>query len=168
MPYSNFHLNNLNIPIQNAKCPKNAKNACPDITFLPGGSLFGTWVPISMLRGHKILVPVHLIFSMTGAGKETVTHHISHWLWSKRLAIDQVLLLDRSCSEIKEIWRDPVKHISCQLTIADDGQIFLFRVATGVLRYTEEKFKHSDTINIQTTMSIYWKQSLKIWAFASK
>ena len=99
---SPFHLNTLNIPIQNKKCPKNAKNACPDITLLPGGSLFGTWVPISMLRGHKILVPVHLIFSMTGAGKETVTHHISHWLWSKKLAIDQVVL-DRSWKALK--WR---------------------------------------------------------------
>ena len=37
-----------------------------------------------------------------------------------------MLLLERSCSEMKEIW-----HISCQLTIADKGHIFLFRVATA-------------------------------------
>ena len=28
---SPFHLNTLNIPIQNINCPKNAKNACADI-----------------------------------------------------------------------------------------------------------------------------------------
>ena len=32
---SPFHLNNLNIPIQNTKFPENAKNACPDIIFSP-------------------------------------------------------------------------------------------------------------------------------------
>ena len=50
---SSIHLNTLNIPIHNVKCPKNAKNACADITLLPSGRLFGTWVPISMLRGPK-------------------------------------------------------------------------------------------------------------------
>ena len=32
---SPFHLNTLNIPIQNIKCPKNTKNACTDIIFSP-------------------------------------------------------------------------------------------------------------------------------------
>ena len=31
------HLGTLQIPIQNLKCPKNAKNACADITLLPSG-----------------------------------------------------------------------------------------------------------------------------------
>ena len=48
-----IYLNTLKIPIQNVKCPKNAKNACADITLLPSGHLFGTWVLISMLRGPK-------------------------------------------------------------------------------------------------------------------
>ena len=30
-----FHLNTLNIPIQNMKCPKNTKNVCADIIFSP-------------------------------------------------------------------------------------------------------------------------------------
>ena len=35
-----FHLNNLNIPIQNIKSPKNVKNACADLTMLSSDSLF--------------------------------------------------------------------------------------------------------------------------------
>ena len=50
---SPIHVNTLNIPIQNFKYPKNAKNARADITLLPSGHLFGTWVPMSMLRGPK-------------------------------------------------------------------------------------------------------------------
>ena len=32
---SPFHLDTLNIPIQNTNCPENAKNECPDIIFPP-------------------------------------------------------------------------------------------------------------------------------------
>ena len=32
---SPFHLNSLNIPIQNTECPENAEIACPDIIFSP-------------------------------------------------------------------------------------------------------------------------------------
>ena len=37
---SPFHLGTIQIPIQNQKCPKNAKNACADMTMLPSGSVF--------------------------------------------------------------------------------------------------------------------------------
>ena len=78
---SPIHVNTLNIPIQNFKYPKNAKNARADITLLPSGHPCGTWVPMLMLRGPKnILTPVDLIVSMTGVGKETAkrtTHHIT-------------------------------------------------------------------------------------------
>ena len=81
---SPIHVNTLNIPIQNFKYPKNAKNARTDITLLPSGHPFGTWVPISMLRGPKnVLTPAGSIVSMTGVGKEMAkrtTHHTSHWL----------------------------------------------------------------------------------------
>ena len=50
---SPIHVHTLNIPIQNFKFPKNAKNARSDITLLPSGHLFGTWVPMSMIRGPK-------------------------------------------------------------------------------------------------------------------
>ena len=50
---SPIHVNTLNIPIQNFKYLKNAKNACAEITLLPSGHPFGTWVPMSMLRGPK-------------------------------------------------------------------------------------------------------------------
>ena len=36
---SPFHLGTIQIPIQNQKCPKIAKNACVDMTMLPSGSV---------------------------------------------------------------------------------------------------------------------------------
>ena len=43
---SPFHLNTLNIPIQNIKCPKNTKNACADIIFSPANR---TWTILQLL-----------------------------------------------------------------------------------------------------------------------
>ena len=43
---SPFHLNTLNIPIQNIKCPKNTKNACADIIFSPANR---TWTTLQLL-----------------------------------------------------------------------------------------------------------------------
>ena len=45
-----FHLNTLNIPIQNIKCPKNTKNACPDIIFSPA-IICEAWT-VSSLHKH--------------------------------------------------------------------------------------------------------------------
>ena len=43
---SPFHLNTLNISIQNIKCPKNTKNACADIIFSPANR---TWTTLQLL-----------------------------------------------------------------------------------------------------------------------
>ena len=45
-----FHLNTLNIPIQNIKCPKNTKNACADIIFSPA-IICEAWT-VSSLHKH--------------------------------------------------------------------------------------------------------------------
>ena len=47
---SQFHLNTLNIPLQNIKCPKNTKNACADIIFSPA-IICEAWTVLS-LRSH--------------------------------------------------------------------------------------------------------------------
>ena len=47
---SPFHLNTLNIPIQNIKCPKNTKNACADIIFSPA-IICEAWT-VSSLHKH--------------------------------------------------------------------------------------------------------------------
>ena len=47
---SPFHLNSLNIPIQNTECPENTEIACPDIIFSP--TIFcETWT-VSYLHEH--------------------------------------------------------------------------------------------------------------------
>ena len=47
---SPFHLNTLNIPILNIKCPKNTKNACADIIFSPA-IICEAWI-VSSLHKH--------------------------------------------------------------------------------------------------------------------
>ena len=57
---SSFHLGTLQIPIQNLKCPKNAKNACPDITLLPSESqVYSKWKHLACFEEEIIEFSVH-------------------------------------------------------------------------------------------------------------
>ena len=81
---SPFHLNTLNIPIQNNKCPKNAKNECADTSSSPQPLLYDNnnirlkqlidyaylWVPILDVQGPSWVPMSWKIGSLFGPFKD--------------------------------------------------------------------------------------------------
>ena len=93
---SSFHLGTLQIPIQNIKCPKNAKNA--DIIILPSVSLFGDirWPWKSSVGECTVVPPYSRLREERG---QSTGQHFGHWLWSKSLAIELQVLI-----KLDEVW----------------------------------------------------------------